>query len=65
VSIWPFLSVSFPRDQPVKYFAAAFSIFATEVGFCFGNLMEGTCLAGTLGDFQDMRSMIAIDALTV
>ncbi len=35
MSIWPFLSVSFPRDQPVKYFAAEFSILAAHISHHF------------------------------
>lgn len=31
MSIWPFLSVSLPRDHPVRYLEAGFSILAEEI----------------------------------
>jgi len=65
MSTWPFLSVSFPRDQPVRYFAAAFSIFATEVSVGSWEIGGRTYSVEIPGGFQGMRSMKAIDVSIV
>lgn len=34
MSIWPFLSVSLPRDQPVRYLAEGFSSLTVLISEC-------------------------------
>lgn len=58
MSTWPFFRVSFPRDHPVRYFAAGFSILSRWCKQEAGSKGKGRAdLVGIAEGFQDRMSM--------